>query len=126
MNKIMIRNFLINTLGLAIVFYILPNTNILATNITNIRLVDIGISLFIISVILTALSLTVKPILKIISFPINVVTLGLFSIIINTVVIIILDKISNSFEITGFVNYLIFSVLLSVISVGLSIFKDND
>lgn len=122
----MIRNFLINTLGLAIVFYILPNTNVLATNITNIRLVDIGISLFIISVILTALSLTVKPILKIISFPINVVTLGLFSIIINTVVIIILDKISNSFEITGFVNYLIFSVLLSVISVGLSIFKDND
>ncbi len=122
----MIRNFLINTLGLAIVFYILPNTNILATNITNIRLVDIGISLFIISVILTALSLTVKPILKIISFPINVVTLGLFSIIINTVVIIILDKISNSFEITGFVNYLIFSVLLSVISVGLSIFKDSD
>lgn len=122
----MIRNFLINTLGLAIVFYILPNTNILATNITNIRLVDIGISLFIISVILTALSLTVKPILKIVSFPINVVTLGLFSIIINTVVIIILDKISNSFEITGFVNYLIFSVLLSVISVGLSIFKDSD
>ena len=122
----MIRNFLINTLGLAIVFYILPNTNILATNITNIRLVDIGISLFIISVILTALSLTVKPILKIVSFPINVVTLGLFSIIINTVVIIILDKISNSFEITGFVNYLIFSVLLSVISAGLSIFKDSD
>jgi putative membrane protein len=122
----MIRNFLINTLGLAIVFYILPNTNILATNITNIRLLDIGISLFIISVILTALSLTVKPILKIISFPINVITLGLFSVIINTVVIIILDKISNSFEITGFVNYLIFSVLLSVISVGLSIFKSND
>lgn len=122
----MIRNFLINTLGLAIVFYILPNTNILATNITNIRLLDIGISLFIISVILTALSLTVKPILKIISFPINVVTLGLFSIIINTVVIVILDKISNSFEITGFVNYLIFAVLLSVISIGLSIFKDNE
>jgi putative membrane protein len=122
----MIRNFLINTLGLAIVFYILPNTNILTTNITNIKLVDLGISLFIISIILTALSLTIKPILKIISFPINVITLGLFSVIINTVVIMILDKISNSFSIVGFVNYLIFSILLSVISVGLSIFKSND
>jgi putative membrane protein len=122
----MIRNFIINTVGLGVVFYILPYTNIIASQITGILLLDKALGLTVLSLILTALSLTVKPILKIISFPINVVTLGLFSIIINTVVIIILDKISNSFEIVGFLNYLVFSILLSLISIGLSIFKDND
>lgn len=122
----MIRNFLINTLAIGIVFYILPDTNITPLNITNINILDTGISLFIVSLVLTALSLTVKPVLKIISFPINLVTLGLFSFVINTVIIIILDKISSSFEITGFINYLIFAILLSLVGMGLSIFKDND
>ena len=122
----MIRNFLINTLAIGIVFYILPAVSITPINITNINLLDRGISLVIISLILTALSLTVKPVLKIISFPINLVTLGLFSFFINAIIIMILDKISSAFEITGFVNYLIFAALLSLISMGLSIFKDND
>ncbi len=122
----MIRNFLINTLAIGIVFYILPAVSITPINITNINLLDRGISLVIISLILTALSLTVKPVLKIISFPINLVTLGLFSFFINAIIIMILDKISSAFLITGFVNYLIFAALLSLISMGLSIFKDND
>lgn len=122
----MIRNFLISTVGIAIVFYILPSVNLVTTNITGILLLDKTIGIIVIAVILAALNMTVKPLMKIIAFPINVVTLGLFSIIINTVIIIILDKLSGSFEITGFVNYLIFSILLSIVNIGLSVFKDNE
>lgn len=122
----MIRNFLISTVGIAIVFYILPNVNLIAPSVTGVLLLDKTISIVVIAVILAALNMTVKPLMKIIAFPINVVTLGLFSIIINTVVIIILDKLSSSFEITGFVNYLIFSILLSIVNIGLSVFKDNE
>jgi putative membrane protein len=122
----MIRNFLISIVAVGIVFYILPSTSIMSTSITGIPLLDKSISLLIVSIILAALNMTVKPIIKIISLPINIVTLGLFSIIINAVIILIADKISNAFEITGFVNYIIFGVLLSLVNIGLSVFKDND
>lgn len=122
----MIRNFLISTVGIAIVFYILPSVNLITPSVTGVLLLDKAIGIVVIAVILAALNMTVKPLMKIVAFPINVVTLGLFSIIINTVVIIILDKLSNSFEITGFVNYLIFSILLSIVNIGLSVFKDNE
>jgi putative membrane protein len=122
----MIRNFLISIVAVGIVFYILPSTSIMSTSITGIPLLDKSISLLIVSIILAALNMTVKPIIKIISLPINIVTLGLFSIIINAVIILIADKISNAFEITGFVNYIIFGILLSLVNIGLSVFKDND
>ncbi len=102
------------------VFYILP------TNVAGDTYVDKGISILIISIIIGALNLTVKPILNVISFPINVVTLGLFSIVINAAIIKIADIISESFAISGFWNYVIFGLLLSVVHVGLSVFEDKD
>src|ERR1017187_6315523 len=42
------------------------------------------------SVVLALMSLILKPILNIISFPINMLTLGLFSIIINAIILYLL------------------------------------
>ena len=57
----MIKNFLINTLAVAIVFYILP------TNVVGSTYLEKGISILVISLIIAALNMTVKPIIKIIS-----------------------------------------------------------
>lgn len=116
----MIKNFLINTLAVAIVFYILP------TNVVGSTYLEKGISILVISLIIAALNMTVKPIIKIISLPVNIVTLGLFSIIINAIIIKIADVLSPSFAMSGFVSYIIFGLLLSVIQMLLSVFRDGE
>ena len=67
-------------------------------------------------VVLGLLNAVVKPILKILGFPITVLTLGLFLLVINVVIVKLADFLMDSFTVTGFINALIFSVALSVVN----------
>ena len=55
-----------------------------------------------------------KPIIVLLTLPITVITLGLFLLVINTVIIILADKIVSGFSVDGFWTAMIFSVLLSI------------
>jgi putative membrane protein len=78
------------------------------------------------AIALTLMHLILRPILSIISFPINMITLGLFSIVINTFIIYLLTVFINGIsivpfhypgaEIAGFIVPVIsFSMLLAYI-----------
>ena len=67
-------------------------------------------------VVLGLLNAVVKPVLKILGFPITVLTLGLFLLVINVVIVKLADLLMDSFTVTGFINALIFSVALSVVN----------
>lgn len=62
----------------------------------------------------------IRPIIKLISLPIIFLTLGLFSIIINVVILLLADKFINSLTITGFWpafwGVLVISLINSLIS----------
>jgi putative membrane protein len=60
------------------------------------------------------LNVFVKPIVSFFALPVTVLTLGLFTLIINAVMVYIADKFIAGMSINGFVNTLIFSVLLSI------------
>jgi len=60
------------------------------------------------------LNILVKPIISFFSLPITILTLGLFTLIINALMVYIADRLISGMSINGFVNTLIFSVLLSV------------
>jgi putative membrane protein len=85
-----------------------------------------GINVLIISVILGAINLIIRPVLGLIASPITLLTLGLFSIVLNAAMIKIADMILSSFSITGFWNYIIFAVLLSLVNIGLGVFKSEE
>lgn len=68
------------------------------------------------AIFLSFLNVTVKPILKIIGLPFNLMTLGLFSLVINAVVVLIAEHFINGMQIDGFWWALIFSICLSVIT----------
>ena len=57
-----------------------------------------------------------KPILKILGLPFTIITLGLFSLVINAIVILLADYFVDGMTIDGFWWALIFSIALSVIS----------
>jgi putative membrane protein len=68
----------------------------------------------------------VKPILKLISFPITIITLGLFLLVINVIVVYIVAHFVKGFTVVGFVPPLIFSFGLSFLSTVLGWFLDKD
>lgn len=68
----------------------------------------------IVAFIMTLLNIFVKPILKVLSFPINILTLGLFSLLINVFLVYITAYLVTGFHVDSFLPALIFSILLSI------------
>lgn len=67
-------------------------------------------------VVLGILNAIVKPILKILGFPITVLTLGLFLLVINVIIVKLADYLMTSFSVQGFLYALLFSLALSVVN----------
>lgn len=71
----------------------------------------------ILAVILGVLNSFVKPILKILAFPLTILTLGLFSFVISACIILLADGLMGThFETTGFWSALGFSLLISILN----------
>lgn len=72
-------------------------------------------SAIIVAIVLGILNAILKPILQFLSFPITILTLGLFLLVINTVIILITSALVSSFHVSNFWWALLFSVIVSVI-----------
>lgn len=69
------------------------------------------------SVVLGLLNTFVKPFVKILTFPVNMLTLGLFTIVINALMVMLCEMfVPDSIVVTGFVPALIYGVVLVVVS----------
>lgn len=83
---------LINIGAVAIVAAIIPGINY-----------DYGLTgLFFIAIVLGLVNLLVKPILKLFSLPVEILTIGLFSLVINTSMLLLVDYLLPEFKITGY------------------------
>lgn len=65
------------------------------------------------SIVLGLLSLLLRPLMLLITLPINLVTFGVFSVIVNTVLVIIADKLIKSVYIPGFWISLLLALLIT-------------
>lgn len=68
----------------------------------------------IVAVVLGLLNIFIKPILVLLTLPVTVLTLGLFLLIINALMIVLCSQIVDGFKVEAFLTAIIFSVLLSV------------
>ena len=68
------------------------------------------------AIVLGILNLIVSPVLKILGLPLTIITLGLFSLVINALVILIADYFIDGMTIDGFWWAFIFSIALSHIT----------
>ena len=79
-----------------------------------------------VAVVLAFLNTIVKPILTVLSLPINFFTLGLFLLVINAVIILFADKLVDGFKVDGFWTALWFSLVLALVSSFLNLFNKKD
>lgn len=83
-------------------------------------------STIIFAILLGILNIFVKPILSILSLPITIITLGLFSFVINALMILLTDYFMSSMAVDGFLWALLFSILLSIVISAFSIIFERD
>lgn len=68
----------------------------------------------VVAVVLGLLNIFIKPILVLLTLPITFITLGLFLLVINVLIIILCDAIVGGFSVDTFFTALLFSVVLSI------------
>ena len=69
-----------------------------------------------VALLLGVVNAVIRPILLAITLPINLITLGIFTFVINAAMILLVDTFVSSFKVDTFLWALIFSLVLSAIS----------
>lgn len=100
-----ILKLILTGIAAAIAAYVLPGVTI-----------DGFGTAILLALILGILNAIVKPILVVLSLPITIITLGLFLLVINALIILLADYILSGFGVDGFLWALIFSIVLSVLT----------
>ncbi len=85
--------------------------------------IDSFASLFVVSIILGVVNTFLKPILVILTFPLTVVTLGIFLLILNGLLVLLVDMVVPGFAVGSFFTAILFSIVVSIISWFLSSLK---
>ncbi|QIG88235.1 phage holin family protein [Chryseobacterium sp. POL2] len=88
---------------------------LLSKILSGVHFEDFG-STIIFAIVLGILNLLVRPILAILSLPITILTLGLFSLVINAAIILLCDNFMDSMTVDGFWWAFLFSILLSIVT----------
>ncbi len=68
----------------------------------------------VVAAVLALLNTIVKPILILLTIPITVLTLGIFLLVINAVIILLADMLIQGFSVYGFWWALLFSLILAI------------
>lgn len=69
-----------------------------------------------VAVVLSIVNAIIKPILIILTIPITIITLGLFILVINALIIMLVDYLLSGFKVKNFWWALAFSIVLSIIN----------
>ncbi|MEJ1222628.1 phage holin family protein [Sediminicola sp. 1XM1-17] len=111
----LILRILLSALAVVILAKILPGIS-----------VDTYTTAIIVAIVLSILNFIVKPILVILTLPITILTLGLFLLIINAIIILLADNLISGFDVSNIWWALLFSLLLSFLqSILYSLLKED-
>ncbi len=69
-----------------------------------------------VALFLGMVNILIRPILILITLPINILTLGLFTFVINAALILLASSVIKGFEVAGFWWALLYSIVLSVVN----------
>lgn len=97
--------WLIYSLAILVVAYVLPGVHVAHFWIAVIAAMVLGV-----------LNAIIKPILILLTLPINILTLGLFTFVINALMILLTSSLVKEFHVDNFWWALLFSILLSIVS----------
>jgi putative membrane protein len=100
-----LARWVINALVISVAAYILPGVHVLNFYAALAAALVLGV-----------INITIRPVLLILTLPVTVLSLGIFTFIINALMILLSAKIVPGFIIDNFWWAIIFSIILSLIN----------
>lgn len=98
-------SWLVSALAIVIAAYLLPGVKVsgpLAALIT--------------AAVLGLVNAVIKPVLLLLTLPINILTLGLFTLVINALLVLLTSALVPGFSVSGFWQALLFGLVLAVVN----------
>lgn len=96
--------WLVSAVAIGIAAYLLPGVSITPTGA------------LIAAVVIGALNLLIRPILLLLALPITILTLGLFSLVINALLVLLAAEVVPGFSVAGFWSAFFFAIVLAVVN----------
>lgn len=105
-------HFVVSAIAILISAYLLPGVYVNGI-----------LAAFILAVILGVINTFIRPVLVVLTLPLSIVTLGLFVLVINALLVMLASYIVPGFEVAGFWYAFLFGIVLAVVSYVLEIFE---
>jgi len=102
----LIIKLLVNAIAVFAISYLLKDNGVF---------LDSYVTAIYVAILLSILNLIVKPVLILFTLPITIVTLGLFLLVINAIIILITSRLINGFAVSSIWIAILFSILLSIL-----------
>lgn len=100
-----IINLLVTTVAVIITAYILPGITVSGF-----------LPALLVAILLWLINTFIRPILLFLTLPINILTIWLFTFVINALIILLISGLVDGFKVDGFWWALLFSIILSIIN----------
>ena len=108
-------HFLVSTIAILITAYILPGVHVNGI-----------IAAIVLAVVLGAINAILRPILIFLTLPITILSIGLFVLVINGLLVILASYIVPGFTVTNFWWAFLFGIVLTVVSWVLQMFEREE
>ena len=111
----LIIEILLTGLAVAVAAYLIPGFS-----------VDSYLTAIVAGLLLGFVNATIGTLLRIFTFPINFLTLGLMSFIITVLMVLLVDNLIRGFDTSGFFSAMLFALVLAVLKMIFGIFTPDD
>ncbi len=107
-------HLLVSALAIIITAYIIPGATVTITGA------------IIAAIVIALINILIRPVVNIIAMPINVLTLGLFSLVINALLIMLAARVVPGFDVSGFWSAFFFGIVLALVNTGFHMLEDKE
>lgn len=107
----LIADWIVRALVLLVTAYLVPGFKIESVS-----------TALIVALVLGILNLLIKPLLIILTLPLNILTLGLFTFVINALLLLIASNLVRGFHVSSLFTAIIASIVISIVSAIISSF----
>lgn len=97
-------HWIVSALAILIAAYLIPGIQVTL------------VGALVLAIVLALINVFLKPLILLLTLPINIVTLGLFSLVVNALLIMLAGMIVPGFTVDGFWAAFFFSIIVSLVT----------
>jgi putative membrane protein len=99
-----IIRWIVSAIAIGITAYLIPGVSVTP------------VAALVLVIVLAIINALIRPLIALVALPLTIITLGLFSFVINALLILLAARIVTGFTVSSFVSALLFAIVLSLVN----------